>query len=165
MPLIPRVSAGSQDKPFFWLINPEIYVEDGRRDELLSWWNSLKSSTFSDPSLFALCKAQIALILGSPEAAHRALDSVPNDSHQDGEKALKVAHYRVNQLHGVDEKAADGDGQARMDSSLTMAQGYYHDSVSSSLSVLGINARGVNFNIDKDKLNRPGVALPIGFFY
>jgi hypothetical protein len=147
----------------------EIYVQDERRNELLEWWNSLKSSAFSDRSLGALFEAQIALIQGSPEAASRALDTVLNGPYQDGSKALVVAKYEINQLRGVTEENADGNDQARMESTMSMRNksASYQDRVTSTLKFgpLGIDARGVNFNIPKEKLNRPGVALPIGYFY
>jgi hypothetical protein len=146
-----------------------IYVEDERREELLAWWDGLRSSAFPDPSLRALFEAQVALLRGSPEAASRALDAVPNDPNRDGSKALTVAKYRVDRLRGVPEKdpAVNDQGRSVISTKIEAGPGFnsQQSSTDVSLGIGLIKGRGVNFNIDKRKLTRPGVALPLGFFY
>jgi hypothetical protein len=146
----------------------EIYVEDERRDELIAWWTSLKSAASSDASLRALYEAQIALIRGAPDEASRVLKAVPEAAaQQDGAKALEVARYRVARRSG--DKSTTGHDAGRMSDQVIIAPNYQNTSSTSQFSVglgpFSVNARGVNFNIDSNKLNRPGVALPIGFFY
>lgn len=143
----------------------EIYVEDERQVELLNWWGQLKSSDISDPVLRAICEAQVALVRDSPSAATRVLDGVSITPHQDGYKTLAVARYRVAHLNAGAGNSVDGSEKTNMSSSLTMGPQYYHDETDSELSFGLISARGVNFYIDKAKLNRPGVALPTGYFF
>lgn len=146
----------------------EIYVEDERRGELIAWWNTMKSGTFADASFRALCEAQIALVRGSPVQAQHVLADVHPAAQEDGSKALEVARFRVAQRTGHG-KPASGPDKGRMSETLTAGPGYLNTNTMSQVGAgvgpFFVGARGVNFNIDNSKLNRPGVALPIGFFY
>ncbi len=143
----------------------EIYVEDERWNELLAWWNDTAPGPFDDQSLRAICEAEIDLIRGSAAAAQHVLEAVPIKASQDGAKSLEVARYRVAHRNGAESSTAAQSSNGRMSDTMIATPNSITTQTMSQLSLPFISARGVNFNIDKDKLNRPGDALPVGFFY
>jgi hypothetical protein len=149
----------------------EIYVQDDRRAALMAW-----ATNTSDPVLRALYRAQIELVRGSADSARRALEALETVSvaaNQDGSIALAVARYRVTQITGHSSRSNGKDGKSGMFVGETATVGDQGIQVTNGLSLSlqyknqnwELGAKGIDFKIDKDKLIRPGIALPIGFFY